>query len=120
MVPIYFAQFHNRIPRALQAAVFPQSATAVLLPFPEVVEGDFAADMRRTLARFALTAPNMFPIKFGTGEDGTESCQLTNGFTISRDGDGRYSIQDCQSGYIDHGPFDSLYEICRLITWLGI
>ena len=120
MVPINFAQFHNRMPRALHVAAPQRSATAVLLPFPEVAEGDFVADMRRNLARFALAAPGIFPIEFGTGEDGAASCRLTNGFTISRGGDGRYFIQDCQSGYIDQGPFDSLYEVCRLITWLGM
>ncbi len=120
MALIDFAHFHNLMPRALDAAAFRQYATAVLLPFPEVAEGDFAADMRRTLARFALTAPDIFPIEFGTGEDGAEFCRLTNGFTISRGGDGRYFIQDCRSGYIDQGPFASLYEVCRLITWLGM
>ncbi len=120
MTPIDFAQFHNRTPRALHAATFPRPKTAVLLPFPEVAEGDFAADVRRTLARFVLTAPNIFPIEFSTGEDGAVSCRLTNGFTISRGADGRYFIQDCQSGYIDQGPFDSLYEVCSLITWLGM
>lgn len=75
--------------------------------------------MRRTLARFVLTAPTIFPIQFGNLKDGSKFCRLANGFTVGRDGKGQYSITDRRSGYIDHGPFGSLYEVCRLITWLG-
>jgi len=117
---IDFTEFRDRVPRAFQETKARRPRTAVLLPFPEVAEGDFVAHMRRTLARFALTAPNIFPIQFGTLEDGAEYCRLTNGFTIGRGSSGKYFITDCSSGYIDHGPFNSLYEVCRLITWLGV
>ncbi len=120
MALIDFAQFQDRTLRTFQGAISQRSGTGVLLSFPEVAEGDFIADMRRTLARFALTAPDIFPIQFGKLRDGSEFCQLTNGFTIGRDGGGQYSITDRHSGYIDHGPFGSLYEVCRLITWLGV
>lgn len=91
----------------------------MLLPFPEVAGDGFVSGMKRTLARFALTAPGVRPAQFGIREDGGEFCRLTNNFTIGCDPEGRYSITDGRSGYVDHGPFDSLHEVCRVIIWLG-
>ena len=118
---IDFAQFQDRVPREAQEAATLRSwrGTGVLLAFPEVAGDDFVSGMKRTLARFALAAPGVFPIQFGTSDDGGEFCRLTNNFTIRCDPEGHYSITDGRSGYVDHGPFDSLLEVCRLITWLG-
>lgn len=117
---IEFASFQDRIFRELPGFTPRQWRPGVLLRFPEVAEGDFVADMSRNLGRFAKSAPNIFPVQFSIRDDGAEACRLTNGFTISRDADRRYTITDNCSGYVDHGPFDSLYEVCRLITWLGM
>ena len=117
---IDFASFQDRTLRELQGPTSQQSRRGVLLSFPEVVDGNFIADMGRNLARFALTAPNIFPVQFGIQDDGAEFCRLTNGFTIGRNGSGRYSVRDDCSGYVDHGPFNSLHEVCRLVTWLGM
>lgn len=117
---IDFASFQDGIPREPHRSTPRRWRPGVLLRFPEVAEGDFVADMGRNLGRFAKTAPGIFPVQFSVQDDGAESCRLTNGFTIGRDAERRYTITDDCSGYVDRGPFTSLYEVCRLITWLGL
>lgn len=92
---------------------------SLVLPFPVRFHETFAQEVRRNLARFASGSPNVFPLSFDVDADGSETCQLANQFVIGRDARGHLWISDWGSGFVDHGPFGSVSEICKLIASLG-
>ncbi len=92
---------------------------SVVLPFPGPVNETFAREIRRNLGRFAAGSPSIFPLSFNVDGEGFETCRLANQFVIGRDPDGHLWVSDWRSGFVDHGPFGSVYEICKLIAWLG-
>ncbi len=91
----------------------------VVIPFPRPVAGQFTAEMRSTLARYAAATPGTLPLAFGKTRDGTEFCRFANGLMISRDGSGSLVLTDTASGYVDRGPFDSMDEICLVISYIA-
>ncbi len=91
----------------------------VVIPFPRPAAGQFTAEMRTTLARYAAATPGTLPMAFGKNRDGTEFCRFANSLMISRDGSGCLVLTDMATGYVDRGPFDSVDEICLVIAYIA-
>lgn len=90
----------------------------MVVQFPRGAGGQFTAEMRRSLVRFAGRISGSHPLMFGKDGDGSEFCCLSNGLMVGWDRRQRLVLTDTLSGYVDHGPFRSLDEVCRLITCL--
>lgn len=90
----------------------------VLLRFPVRTVGTFTSEMRVSLACLAAQLPLTCPMVFGVAEDGSETCRLANGFVIGWSRRRCLFVGDTRSGFVDHGPFDSMAEVCRLVAYL--
>ncbi len=80
----------------------------------------FTPEMRNSLVRLAAGTPGAQPVVFGKDGDGSEFCCLGNGLMVGWDRRRRLVLTDTLSGYVDHGPFESLEEICLLVTRLTV
>ena len=92
----------------------------VLLTFPGHVPGMFTPEMRNSLVAFASTIPGMRPIVFDVDKTGNETCQMANLVTIGWDRKQCLFLSDMRSGFVDHGPFGTIDEICGLIAYLSM
>ena len=92
----------------------------MLLPFPGRSLGTFTLEMRSSLVAFALSMPGMHPIVFDVDEVGNETCQMADHVRIGWDCKQCLFLRDMRSGFIDHGPFRSVDEICGLIACVGV
>ena len=115
---------HRPTPAALRQGVAghePASDGRVgaVLQFPVRKRGRFDAETRAHLARLAARMPGIQPVSFGYDERGAEWCRFGNGLMMSWEQPGRIILTDTVSGYVDHGPFDSLDEVCGLILGLN-
>lgn len=91
----------------------------IVVQFPRRFAGQFTAEMRSTLARYAAAVSGALPIAFGKEKDGTEFCSLANGLLISWDRQGRLILTDTKSGYVDRGPFQSVEEIGLILAYIA-
>lgn len=91
----------------------------VVVQFPRCSAGRFTPEMRSTLARHAARAPGALPLVFGTGADGSEFCRFANGLMIGWDRRGELTLTDTASGFVDHGPFHSVDEICLIVAYIA-
>lgn len=91
---------------------------ATVLQFPVRKRGRFDPATRAYLTRLAARMPGLQPLSFGFDERGVEWCRFGNGLVMSLEKSDRMILTDTFSGYVDHGPFDSLDEICLLIVGL--
>lgn len=91
-----------------------------VLQFPVRKRGRFDSDIRAHLGRLAAKTPAIQPLSFGHDERGVEWCLFGNGLMMSWERPGRMILTDTLSGYVDHGPFDSLDEICLTIIGLDL
>lgn len=90
----------------------------VVVPFPTRGIGRFTPDMRDQLARLAATSAAYRPLLFGLDEHRREYYRFADLLMVGWDAWGRLVLTDIASGYVDHGPFHGLDEVCRLIASL--
>ena len=90
----------------------------IVVQFPSSTGGQFTAEMRDVLVRFASRTPGIWPLLFGLDCNGAEFCRFANGLMIGWDRGRCMILTDTNSGYVDRGPFRSLDEVCLLITYL--
>lgn len=91
-----------------------------LLPFPGRIAGMFTPEMRDSLVAFTLVMPCMGPIVFDVDEAGNETCRMANHVMVGWDCKQRLFLSDMQSGFVDHGPFRDMDEVCGLIAYIGM
>lgn len=92
--------------------------TGTIVPFPVPRAGSFGAEIRCGLSWFAARTPGIRPLSFGEAADGSEFCHLGNGLTVAWNRNGDLVLTDTFSGYVDHGPFDSLDDVCSIIEYV--
>ncbi|HEY0204821.1 MAG TPA: hypothetical protein VGC15_11810 [Acetobacteraceae bacterium] len=91
-----------------------------LLQFPGRIPGTFTPEMRNSLVAFALVMPGMRPVVFDIDGNGNETCQIADHVMIGWDCKQGLFLSDMRSGFVDHGPFRSVDEICGLIAYIGV
>lgn len=85
---------------------------------PSLAAGQFTPEMRRRLAVLATAVPAYQPLVFGVDENGLECCRFADCLMVGWTRERRLMLIDATSGYVDHGPFDSLDEVCSVIASL--
>lgn len=91
----------------------------VIMLFRKPLERRFTPEMRNMLTRMIDQTPGARPAVFGHDETGAEFCCLANGLQIGLDDKGKLILTDTYSGFVDHGPFNTMAEICLLIAYLS-
>ena len=112
VVPLSLAQMASR-----QAIVRVPSVGAIL-PFPLPIPGMFTPEMRNSLVVFGLALPGMRPVMFELDEVGNEVCRMADCIAIGWDRRQSLCVSDVQSGFVDHGPFESVDEVFDLIAYI--
>ena len=60
----------------------------------------------------------MHPVTFNMDKAGGEVCYMADHVVIGWDCRQRLFLSDMRSGFVDHGPFKSVDEICGLIAYI--
>lgn len=92
---------------------------ATILSLPGRTRWTFTPEMRNSLVAFALSMPGMLPIVFDVDKAGSEVCRMADHVVIGWDCRHGLFLRDMRSGFVDHGPFKSVDEICGLIAYIG-
>ena len=90
-----------------------------ILQFPSRAGRRFTPAMRDVLALLAERTPAIAPLLFLENPDGSETCLLGGGLQVGWNRVGRLVLTDAVSGFVDHGPFGGLDEVCAVVTYLA-
>ena len=130
--------FHGRVParrpvrspaigtgNPSEAAAWPRDRSAgagwgEVLDFSAWAAHRFTPRMRASLERLAATISDPQAVSFGTDTGGVEWCRFGMDLTITWERPHGMTLTDSFSGYVDHGPFDSFDDICRIIEDLRL
>lgn len=91
----------------------------VIMLFRKPLANHFTPEMRDMLSHAIEQTQGARPAVFGHDDTGAEFCCLANGLQIALDGEGKLILTDTYSGFVDHGPFNNMAEICLLIAYLS-